>query len=751
MLRPARCFAAALSLLLVACKLVEPGPDDAQAPAVSEAAPEVEPGPPAEWLARTYKPVQDVACSLDAAGFAALYPAPKFVEKLGYKPAKARHLAKISAFAGLKPAHRAVLDRNGFVAVGGAPTQTFATTYLDIYKKDLPVMITADSLLYALHSSYDALLIDLEIHMMVPAAARMLTAMHRQLGRELGALPATLRPAALDLDVYLTIARTLIDGAPATPVSGDAGVKTSVASIAAAIAGLQPAELSLFGVTATHDMSQMRPRGHYADSPDMRRYFQAMIWLGRTELPMVTFDAMRKPRLNRRGLESAVLANLLLARSGAEADWQRIDDVLSLLVGEHDSMTPRSMQAYLADAQIADVPALVRASDEQLYGALMRKAYGLQRIMSQVIVRDPHQPQVALARVYQLMGQRFTLDSHVFNNVTYDRAIDLRTGAKATRMLPSELDVQFVLGNDAAVRHLRPELEKYGYQGMLHELRFLTDAHPRSFWDANLYNGWLSAIRALGDGQDFARWPEAMRTAAWADKTLNTQSASWAELRHDTLLYAKQSFSVSIGCEYPDAYVEPVPQFYARLGHIGVLGSAMVRRLEVDADPQAAAQLVRAGQYFARLSAAAGKLEGIARKELAAAPLAADETQFLKATIEQEMVGCGAVQYDGWYGGLFYSPGKIAEFAPTIADVHTAPTNERGDPVGHVLHAATSRPMLMVFTLADCHGVKAYVGPISSYHAVVTENFARKTDEEWAALLEQGHAARPAWTASFVR
>ena len=56
--------------------------------------------------------------------------------------------------------------------------------------------------------------------------------------------------------------------------------------------------------------------------------------------------------------------------------------------------------------------------------------------------------ELAQAGVYLLLGQRFTLDSYVFNNVTYDRVQNLQTGAKVERMLPSELDVQF--GEDQA-------------------------------------------------------------------------------------------------------------------------------------------------------------------------------------------------------------------------------------------------------------------------------------------------------------
>lgn len=739
---PRRSLSLALALALASCKAVEPDRPDLAA-VVDEVPPDVDPARADAWLGEVYKPIQAQAEQLDPAGFAALYPEPAYLASLSYNPQKAKFLPKIAAYAGLHSAQRAVLGTNGFVAVASPKTHTFATTYLDLYVNHLPVLITSDSLLYALHRSYDSLLLAFEYSTLAPAADRMLARMHRQLATDLARLPAAQRPAADDLDVYLAVARSLLSGAAVATVSPTASDR--VKAILAAVASEQPVDLELFGVVTTHDMSQLRPRGHYTEMAELRRYFQAMMWLGRAEFPLVTFDRQRKPSFNRRALEAAFLAEHLLRASQADADWNRIDDILGVLVGEHDSMTPNDMQRFRTDTGVTSPEALAQASDESLYTALMQKAYGLQRIMSQILVSDPHEPNLALPRSFLLMGQRFTIDSHILAQVSYDRLLDPRSDTKTTRMLPSELDVQFALGNNAAARHLAPDIAKYNYQGTLHELRFLVDAHPPAFWDANLYNGWLAAIRALGDRSDFARWPEAMRTAAWADKTLNTQTAAWAELRHDTLLYVKQSYSASVSCEYPDAYVEPVPGFYSRLAHMGRSGTDMLARLG-----QGGAAVPRAAEFFAELTKSGDMLAGIARKELAGTELGADERDFLRATIEVEMIGCGQRSYDGWYGRLFYDPSLVAEFTPTIADVHTAPTDERGNPLGMVLHAATGRPLLMVFTLQSCKGVTAYVGPVSSYHSLVTQGFVRRTDDEWAQQLDRGPVARPAWTSSFV-
>ena len=94
---------------------------------------------------------------------------------------------------------------------------------------------------------------------------------------------------------------------------------------------------------------------------------------------------------------------------------------------------------------------------------------------------------------------------------------------------------------------------------------------PRSeTWAQNLYWGWLYCLLALlnakGDG-----YPAFMKREAWADKDLNAALGSWAELRHDTILYAKQSYARkgSMPLEKDThGYVEPNPELYGRLASL---------------------------------------------------------------------------------------------------------------------------------------------------------------------------------------
>src|SRR5262249_59276768 len=83
-----------------------------------------------------------------------------------------------------------------------------------------------------------------------------------------------------------------------------------------------------------------------------------------------------------------------------------------------------------------------------------------------------------------------------------------------------------------------------------------------------------------------AGYPSFMRNAAWTDKNLSTALGSWAELKHDTVLYGKQSGAECGGGDVPvvRGYVEPNVELYARLkyltsiSHDGLVSRGLVEK-----------------------------------------------------------------------------------------------------------------------------------------------------------------------------
>src|SRR5262249_12248882 len=198
---------------------------------------------------------------------------------------------------------------------------------------------------------------------------------------------------------------------------------------------------------------------------------------------------------------------------------------------------------------------------------------------------DPCAPPVPPAVSFLLLGGRFALDSWVLSQVVYDRLVV--NGEKVLRTVPSPLDVMAALGNKRARVHLEAELERFGYLEQLEALSEDIAGRDAHFWQGTLYHQLLNALRALSAETTSERYPLPMQTPAWADKMLHTQLAAWAQMRHDNLLYVKQSTTSRVLCAYPAGYVEPYPAFYSALADYGAVGQALFGSLGQAADEPA--------------------------------------------------------------------------------------------------------------------------------------------------------------------
>jgi len=312
--------------------------------------------------------------------------------------------------------------------------------------------------------------------------------------------------------------------------------------------------------------------------------------------------------------------------------------------------------------------------------------------------------------------------------------------------LPSPLDAWFVLGNNRALTHLQPELSKYEYAGNLSVMRFLVDSFGEDFWNKNIYNSWLTSLRSLSGPFIAENYPAPMRTAAYHDKLLHTQLASWAQLRHDTILYVKQSYTSYPVCEYPDGYVEPIPEFYTALSSYAEKANAVFTSSKIEESLKS-----RLSAHFSTFKDTSDKLKTIAQKELDGLPYNEEETSFIKNTIvekEKDMVCTKVTTYAGWYPMLFYQGvDESVRRDPVVADVHTNPDKDSGP---QVLHVGTGDVNLMVLTVDTCNGPTAYAGPVFSYYERVESGLKRLNDEAWKKLLDAKELTAPAWTSGFM-
>jgi hypothetical protein len=245
--------------------------------------------------------------------------------------------------------------------------------------------------------------------------------------------------------------------------------------------------------------------------------------------------------------------------------------------------------------------------------------------------------------------------------------------------------------------------------------------------------------------------PYFMQTTAWHQEKLNTQLCSWAQLRHDNILYGKQSYTGGTSCSYPHTYLEPYPEFYEGLQVFAENAGSFFREV---LDGEMLESKDRIVDYYTGYAQILDRLETISRKELEGTELNDDEITFLKTMINGYMASGPSIT--GWYNELFFDVQKGLSWDYTVADVHTQPTEYGGAVVGHVLHVGNGNINMGVFLAENpCNPGQymAFIGPVSSFHQEVTSNFKRLTDQEWEAYFWSGYEnypERPDWVAAYL-
>jgi len=684
-----------------------------------------------------------------------MHDAGRFASGIHQDYSSAVYFDNIDAKYNLTDYEKSLLQNNGFVISERLKANSFGGAFLDIFQQDLPVYISTDAILYALHISYDRILKEVELSVLIDSVKSMLIQMHSSvpvISSTYSNNPAMVQKL-MDVDFYLTMGIDLITGQQVNPVYLENTEKINrVLSKIIAANGIG-ADTLFSSIPVTYDWSQFKPRGHYVDNfhPELANYFRAMMWLGRTEIYLLMPRAYTEAdsieifqSLQRQSID-VMLIREVFDKSNVNSTYKLIESILRFFVGDQDNITIDNL-AYLKNAvslnnasDLLDSLKLISFQD-----SLKNQSFAYQSILSQILLHDPFSPDsIVPASAFLLFGQRFIIDSYIFSSVVYDRT-------KSCRLLPNSLDALFALGNDAAAQLLQNEISQYKYGGNLVALRYLVDSYGSDFWDKSFYNLWLNSIRSLNPPVERNVLPPFMKTAGFWQEKINTQLASWAELRHDNLLYAKQSYTGGTVCSFPYTYVEPFPEFYENLKLL-----AEVAENEISSFNLNKGMMISVNDYFDNLKIIADTLKVIAQQELDGTEFSQQQSNFLKEMLYNTTGGSGSLPYAGWYATLFYNDNLYGSEGfltndMIVADVHTVPTDCFGNILGWVKHVGTGPINLGVFA-APLPGnqLTAFIGPVMSYYEYTSTNFLRLTDQEWqdSALTS---ALRPTWVNSYL-
>jgi hypothetical protein len=649
----------------------------------------------------------------------------------------------------------AILQENGFVVVENpfnSREELVNKMYDTLEEQEIPVFITSDSLLHLYHIQFDETLRRMEEKQFYDTIWQIDSELLDKSMEDYENSSGEAKEAARRNVAYFSVALSLLEPKADQVAENDDAIwmmdggkfpaeEAAMYSfeIPALVQDDVEAELTLIDAhegfalspvfSYQEDYSQYVPRGHYTYSEKLKNYFRAFMWHGRmTMLLKGNLTEAEDPELEARiqTTEAALIASHMEADTQLMEKWERIYTVTAFYVGFSDDLGPYEYMEAL-NSVMGDNESLETLDIDALRAELATyrspKIYGGTG-MAEADVADVEELTATLdeTKGFRFMGQRFIPDSYMFQNLIYP-AVDGRT-------MPKSLDVMALLGSERAYMHLEEQGDTGlpGYTEQYGKLQAEFGAFNASDWTKNLYWSWLYALQPLLKDYD-SGYPAFMQTEAWQDKQLNTGLASWTELRHDTILYAKQftGFTASLDDLEPEekevvGYVEPVPEFYNRLLALTRMTKNGLEEMDV-LDSASANRLDNLEQILERLVE-------ISEKELRNEELTEEDYAFIKSFGEELQGTLGGVE-------------EKAQKTTIVADVGTGPE-------GTVLEEGVGYLDMMVVAYKVPDGrILIGAGPVMTYYEFEQPMSDRLTDEAWREMLEGETPSKPDWTDSF--
>ena len=601
------------------------------------------------------------------------------------------------------------LGQDGFAIVPARHNQLFEIYEQNDYH-EFPNFVTTDLFLQLYHLYFDCMLRELEearlLKLMTKFSRHMFYAMDRLAnwsGRD-----ETVQKAALKNSVYYSIAHYLFTGEYlGTP---------DIQKLAQPEAELAMAGLDNFSTfmedykEITYPYSLYRPRGHYTRSEELKRYFRGMMWLQTANFGL----------RNKAEVQAAVMQTYAFKYDDQLVIlYKTLDELITYLMGKPDNLTIMQVWAEVKkfNMQMEDLlhnnDSIAKLTDK------LNKIGDLQTRIRPKFEKTSHNK-------INIMPQRYQPDGEVLQEmVDYDN----RPTKRAT---PKGLDFFAAMQVSAAEQILLNEQSQWtGLKPMLEKMK---TRMQEITWSETIATEWMSTLRSLCDRDPQLNLPYFMVTDEWNLKDLNAMLASWAELKHDAILYAKQPAGAECGGGGPPepivkGYVEPNIGFWKKAITLLDNTERLLKEQNMLTEKvKDATERIREEAQF---------LLNVSEKELAGKELSDeeyDQLQCIGATFENISLDL-VRQPDQYLMGWSDVQGADKKVA-LVADVYTA--NADNNPDKSILFEAVGDAD-EIYVIVEIGGYLYLTrGAVLSYREFIQPiDMPRLTDEEWQEQLKK--------------
>lgn len=598
------------------------------------------------------------------------------------------------------------LAQNGFAIVPAQHDQLFHVYEQNDYSC-FPSFVTTDLYLQLFHLYFDCMLREIEENKLHAMMTKLSLSMYLKLFQQANSTDnEEIKSLATYDAAFFAIAYELFTGASIGTSDFQAITKPEVKRVMDSKNDFSDFIEDYQNVMFSYSL--FRPRGHYSRNENLKKYFRGMMWL-----QSVPFGLDEEISLRR----AIVMANALNNEKNAQKDYDQLNVLLNYLMGSADNLSIPQVQAEIKKI---GKPLGELLSDANAIATIKKN---LDEIGEKQTRIRPKFEMTSHNKVC-LMPQRYQPDAEVLQEmVDYDND-------PTKRATPKGLDFFAAMGVSPAEQILIEEGQQWkDFKPMLTKMK---TRMQEINWDETIATQWMNALKVVSDKAD--NQPYFMGTPEWDKKNLNAMLASWAELKHDAILYAKQPFGAECGGGgLPDpvvmGYVEPNVGFWKKAIELLDNTSKLLKEqgMLTEKVDDATTRIREEAEFLLRMSEKELRGETLVDEEY-------DQIKCMGATFENislDLLRQPNQSLMGW-DDVQGADKKVA----LIADVYTA--NAKNNPDKSVLFEGVglADEIYVVVEIEGCLYIAR--GAVLSYREFTQPmDLQRLTDEEWQKQLEQ--------------
>ena len=611
---------------------------------------------------------------------------------------------------------------------------SFGLALKNLHDHDIPVMITSDMMLYALHRFYDKSLEIAEVKLIQEfkdLCESMLKTIH--------SLPTTNQKLTQNLkgiEMYLMVPYVIFNSKYAGCMTPKFNTSNEITNIVSLIKSFEDIDITINGVNFKFNGTTFKPRGHYTNSEELTEYFLAFTWFSKATVKLNKLTQSKQEYID--SITFAVLLSQIAKQSTEQIN--KVEKFVTTLIGEPDGYTLTSFAEefecyFMSQTRLTMHKSLTQFltwflppdDDFELTEIAEKMVLTKQCKLTKFGDSGPALDKQFLTEFcFSLIGKGMSFDNHVINAMV---DVEFKSNTGFNRKYPSIYDVGYaVFGNSASLKLAQNKMKdsNMDYAEYLTKVKSDINIKINENTSGNtLYGQELQMLKALSN------YPAVhpFNTNGWQLKQLQTQIGHYSELRHDNVLYAEECCGFGQECSHPDILIEPCLEFWQELKKTIQLmkGVFCSNKASMSWESKKTKAIL---DNFDKMVDKFIKYLGYFLDNKEVPPRLKEE---LKSIIDEHR-GSGSPYYTGWYCKLFYNDTNALVPTYEASSYFTAVPDDRDD--GGICHLGNGDVQLVYIV---CNKI-LYVGPVYTVYDIVTPYTKRYNDDEWKAEYKQYQA-----------